>query len=308
MNVNPNPSHVTDFTSDWIAFEQRLSRFLGDLAKPTLQNVVRLHYPTADDSIQQVTLRGMVAEKDCVNHAGDGVQVELRGEAAHFYGLRDEAEEIPDAAHDVCKFLRESAQVAHPGLLATNADTPLEFLLRLELPDVSAIVRELAEPRRTRRGQSPGISELSHGMSEKPFPEVVFPESAEELREAVESVLMAKYSSVDIDTDGDYRIDHPFIGGTRFYVTLLDDRPLIRIWKTIISGVNSRRSATIEANYLNRVHPLTKWVLWGHDLVQEVYVPGGPFTPHIFEEMLECFTEQHIGNLSALQLRLGAIE
>jgi len=69
--------------------------------------------------------------------------------------------------------------------------------------------------------------------------------------------------------------------------------------------VKSRQSAVIEANYLNRTHPLTKWILLGHSLVQEKFISSVPFVPDRLIEELNDFDEQYDDNRSQLLLRLG---
>lgn len=303
MNDNNTipPAPTTEFTDGWRDFERRLSVLLADLALPTLNDTVSLRFPKPDDGLGEIALEGSV--DDNATAFVPGVRVTLPGHDARFYRLRDnetnaneKAEVIPDAARAVCAYLRDSALVAHPSLLSVQAERTRDVGERLGVPDAGEVVREVQALVLDLRGDArPGPDR----------PEALFPESPEQLRAAIETALRAKYGSLDLDDDGDYRIDHPAIHGSCYYVTLMVDRPLVRIWKTIVSGVSSRPAATIEANFLNRAHPLTKWVLWGHDLVQEVYVSGAPFAPHMFEEMLDRFDEQYGGNVSALRLRLG---
>lgn len=318
MNGGTEPPHATEFTTDWTAFEKRLARLLASLAAPTLHDTVRLRYPSAGGALCEVTIEGGFAENGVGGEFFTTVRMLLPGQEIRTYSFAEDALNTPDsltnAARDVCFFLRESALLAHPSLLTAAADSGRP-LLELELPDAAGVVREVGHrsrrparrlANRTDSGPTPLIR--SDTGSADDFPEVVFAFSVSDLRRAVEVVLESKYGTIDRDSDDDYRVYHPFIGGTRFYVSVPDDQPVLRIWKPVVYGVNSRRAATIEANYLNRVHPFTKWVLWGHDLFQEVYVPCKPFVPHLFEEMLDRFGEQYIENVSALQLRLGGNE
>ena len=318
MNDCTEPPQATEFTTDWTAFEKRLARLLASFAAPTLHDTIRLRYPSPGGALCEVTIEGGFTENCVEGEFSTIVRMLLPGQEIRTYSFAEDAPEAPEAldnaAREVCLFLRESALIAHPSLLTAEADSGRP-LPELELPDAAGIVREVDDRlgRPARRlanrgddGPTPLIRS-DHGSTDD-LPEGALALGVKELREAVEVVLESKYGTVDLDSDGDYRIHHPFIGGTRFYVSVPDEQPVIRIWKTVVYGVNSRRAATIEANYLNRVHPFTKWVLWGHNLSQEVYIPCAPFVPHLLEEMLDRFGEQYAENVSALQLRLGGNE
>lgn len=232
-----------------------------------------------------------------------GVVVSLGGLDTTFtrVGLRSTAHETHPTARRVTTFLKDEWQVPLPELLVAAADRGAGLHLeRLGIGSPSQVPNEAVEharlaPRRLPRKGVRGPDKRGE------FTTVALPDPPGALRQAVEEVLERRYGVAEADDDGDYPAGAL---GTRFYVSILEDRPVIRIWKTVVRGVRSRRSAVIEANYLNRTHPLTRWVLWSGDLVQEVYLPAAPFVPSQFDEMLERFTEQYGETVSALTMRL----
>ena len=100
-------------------------------------------------------------------------------------------------------------------------------------------------------------------------------------------------------------VDGAIICGTRLYLSVLADRPLIRLWRVVVSDVKQRQSAVIEASYLNRTHPLTEWILLGHSPVREKFISAAPFVPDRLIEELNDFDEQYDDNRSQLLFRLG---
>ena len=312
---------VTEFTNDWAQFEDRLAGFLGKLAQPTLNDTVHLRYPTVDKALGEISLEGA--------YGGDtsdiglesrgrayliGVNVTLPDTSPHFYPIAGDSEQVSEAASVVCVFLREEALVAHPSLLTAEADRIGRTLLDLlGLPGPEGVPREDDEPKgrspRRRLAQRGGRGldtvSLDVPLAEKLWPELSWPESVDEVHEAVEAVLVLKYGTALLDVDDDFVIDSTAEGGTRFYLTVINDLPMIAFRKAVVLCVKSRQSAVIEANYLNRDVADIRWVLRGYTLYQELGFLTAPFVPIRFVEMLDRFGQQHRNNASALRLRLG---
>jgi len=310
---------VTEFTNDWVQFEARLAGFLQRLAQPTPNDTVRLRYPTADGALGEIILEGTFGGETsdigleprgraCLT----GVSVTLPAMSAQFYPIASDPEQAPEAASVVCTFLREEAMVARPSLLAADADRIGGNMLELlELPSLDGIPREDGEPSQNpRRVERRGDRQLAKALlddstSGQSWPALSWPASVDEVHEAVEQVLVLKYGTADLDIDDDFVIDSAPEGGTRFYLTVINDRPMIAFRKAVVIHVNSRQSAVIEANYLNREVADVRWVLRGYTLYQELSFPTAPFVPIRFVEMLDQFGQQYRDNVSALRMRLG---
>jgi len=311
---------ATEFTSDWAQFEVRLAGVLGKLAQSTQKAMLRLRYPTVHNSLGEVTLEGTsdgTASDIGLEGRGTasliGVSVVLRGVGPHFYPLPAELEEIPEAANKVCDFLREDALVAHPSLLTADGDyVSTDLLDMLGLTSPAGVVREAREskqrtPRRLAKWDDPDLDVFTNRdeIAGKHWPELSWPRSVDEVHEAIDKILMLKYGSVELDTDDDFIIDTSAQGGTRFYLTVINDLPMILCRKAAVLHVNSRGAAVIEANYLNREVMDIRWVLRGYTLYQELGFPTAPFVPNRFVEMLDRFGLHYRDTVSALRLRLG---
>lgn len=274
----------TGFTHDWERFEERLATFLGQLALPTLNDTVRIRYPLSGDGFGEVVMDGTFGGQSSDESSGSaayemGVSVQLPGQPVQFYPVADDIRECPEAARAVCEFLREVALVPHHSMLTATSDR-IDFaqLARLGLhgPDTTL------------------------GL-----PPVSWPRSVQETQEVLEQVLTWKYGTANIDSDGEYVVDTRTDGGTRFYLTVINDQPAIAFRKHVVLIVNSRQAAVIEANYLNRENSEIRWVLRGHTLSQELHLTTAPFAPARFVELLDLFDTQYRATASSLQLRLG---
>ena len=312
---------ITEFTNDWAQFEGRLADFLGRLAEPALKDTVRLGYPTVDKALGEIVLEGTLGGETSdigLEPRGPacliGVNVTLPDMSPLFYSIADDPEQMSEAAGVVCVFLRDQALVAHPSLLTAEADRIAQTVLDLlGLPSPEGVPCEADEPkepnprrRLVRRGNRPhDTASLGDPVSVKPWPELSWPESVDEVHEAVEQVLVLKYGTAPLDTDDDFVVDSSADGGTRFYLTVINDQPMIAFRKAAVICVKSRQSAVIEANYLNRGAADIRWVLRGYTLYQELSFPTNPFVPIRFAEMLDQFGQQYRDNASALQMRLG---
>lgn len=278
---------MSTVASDWDGFESALAELMCDLVKPTLNDTVRFLHPDAA-SHQQIVLASATRDGaaglilSLGGYEADWIVIDLSSESPEFF--RPSAERL-------ARHLRDNWHIPHPGLVVVTGDRfAVLKLKRLGIGSPSQVVREAAVPARALRREPGSLpDEQSH--------------SADLLRAAIEEVIVGKFGFAEADDDGDYRVDQ---FGASFYVSILEDRPMVRLWKTVVRGVASRRAATIEANYLNRIHPLTRWVLWGQDLVQEIYLPARPFIPSQLDEMLDRFAEQYTDTVSSLQLRLIA--
>lgn len=311
----------TSFTTDWSDFQERLTFVLNQLARRSSDGAIRLIYPTGGDGagtvvVLETAVGGATSDigldpRSLIPLAG--VSVRLPGRPPRFYVLEDE-DAMAEPAHDTCEFLRDAALVAHPSLLTAEADgsDPAILLPLLELPEAAAMPLEMngrRAPRRVARRGPAAHAELTPGSDSirvVPSREVVWPESIEEVAEAVEEVLSRKYGGARVDDDGDYVIEAPEAGGARFYLTLITDRPMIMFRKAAVLTVDSRRSAIIEANYLNRESTEIRWVLRGYTLYQELSFPTAPFVPARFTQMLDEFAARYRESVSALQLRLDS--
>ena len=301
---------LTEFSLAWKEFEQQLAQFLARLADPAAHGSIRINAPAPVGEVRRVTIIGTYRE------GNSGVIVTPRGSRLghrEFYELTLDRTRIAEVAGTISAMFRDQWQIAHPSLLCFEADSTVGAMAdALGIGAVNHVPNELTE--RQPEGDAHagvftrGDKTNSAGNDDHPVFDprhAVWPDSATELRSAVEEVLTLKYGYVDPDEDGDYVVNRLSILGTRFYVTVFEDRPVIKLWKTIVREVHSKRAAVIEANYLNRIHPFTRWVLWGNDLHQEMYLATAPFVPFRFDELLHLFTEQYEDNKSALQLRLG---
>jgi hypothetical protein len=290
---------------------------LGQLAKPTLNDTIRIRYPEGDDAFGLVTIEGDYEiepfDIEVDYHLGgriQGVRIAISDREPQFFPLPEGVEQIPDAARVVREFLRDEALVSHPTLLTAEAEGFARPLLaELGLPGREDIIREAEVPARVRRrlAHRGGAADLfptqdTHRPVPPVWPEISWPQNVEEMQAAVEAVLTLKYSGFVIDDDDDYVIEE---GDSRFYLTVINDRPIIAFRKTAVIWVKSRQAAVIEANYLNRDNTDIRWVLRGHTLSQELLFTTAPFVPSRFVHMLEHFAEQYRGTVSALRMRLG---
>jgi hypothetical protein len=310
---------VTEFTNDWAQFEARLAGFLERLAQPTLNDTVRLRYPTADDALGEIILEGTFGGETSdigLEPRGRayliGVSVTLPAMAAQFYPIAGDSGHAPKAASVVCTVLREESLVAHPSLLAAEADRiGWDLLDLLGLPSPDGIPREDGElpqnPGRIERHGDRQPAKAVHDVStaRQSWPGLSWPASVDEVNEAIEQVLVMKYGTMTRDSDDDFVIDSTHEGGTRFYLTVINDRPITAFRKAVVLHVNCRQSAVVEANYLNREVADIRWVLRGYTLYQELSFPTAPFVPMRFVEMLDQFGQQYRDNVSALRMRLG---
>lgn len=313
MSEEQTDSAEPVFTRAWADFDRRLAVLLGELALPTLHDQVRLYPPAALVGGDEIVLAGLFIGPSM------GVVVSMGGwrTVFHEYRKSDAGGDrvglgAMDAAREISQYIQQNWGLPHPELIAGVAEGWAELRLReMGIRSPGHVLREddghQMPPRRPRAtgGEDAGRTAAAGGALRQLGSELVFATSVDQLREAVESVLDRKYGEVRKDADGDYRVDSRAVVGTDFFLTVMDDRPLIRLWKVTVEDVRSRRAAIIEANYLNRAYPLTRWVLWGHDLVQEIYVAAAPFSPSRLEEMLDTFVHHHNTNDSALRLRLG---
>jgi len=317
MTDNDGNTPVTEFTQAWVDFESRLGSFLRMLAAPTIYGVLHLSAPTGGDTPETVTVNGRMAPDI-------GVTVNAPMTHGLFFPLVDGVESMADAASMVCAILRDRWDVAHPSLLTAWVEEPafgLDVAAKLGLGGPELIPDEVQEHERVRRvrrrlDRSAAVARSADGDEfESPLineieriPEAVFPTSPEHLRALIGTTLHRHLLTYSEDEDGDLVVEAVPIGGTRVFLSILGDKGLIRIWKSVVRQVNSRRAAVVEANYLNRAHPLTKWILVGHTLVQETYVCAAPFVSDRLIDALNDFDEQYDDNLSQLRLRLGGEE
>lgn len=309
---------ATEFTIDWANFEARLAHVLGELAQPGINGTVRLRYPTGDGTLGEVTLESTTAETSDLSPALEsisqmrGVNVLLPGHTTKFHKPDEDSKLMPEAAHDVCEYLRSEALVAHPTLLTAEADgIGHDLLNKLGLPGPGGVLREARPPKQqnarrqiARRGVAESTAQPD-GTPAGVSPGISWPRSVDEIRDVVEKALTQRFGSATMDDDGDYVIDTSEEGGTRFYVTVINDQPVLAFRKMVVLYVNSRRAAVIEANYLNRECLEIRWVLRGYTLNQEYCFSTAPFVPSRFIEMVEQFSAQYRDSVSALRLRLG---
>ena len=321
MNNSSRSARATEFTNDWAQFEVRLAGVLRQLAQPSLNDTVRLRYPSVDRALGEIILEGTFGPETSdiglePRRRGYviGVSVTLPGMSPYFYPIADDPEQVSEAASAVCAFLREEALVAHPSLLTAEADRISRTLLEpLGLPGPDGVPREAEEPkernsrrRLARRGDRElGTLSLDDLVSEELCPELSWPKSSDEVHEAVEQALILKYGTAPMDIDGDFVVDSTAEGGGRFYLTAINDRPTIAFRKAVVIQVKSRQAAVVEANYLNREVADIRWVLRGHTLYQELSFPTNPFVTVRFVEMLDQFGLRYRDNVSALRMRLG---
>ena len=311
---------ATEFTSDWAQFEDRLAGFLEKLACYTLSDIIRLRYPTIGKALGEIIVDGTigVGAADMALEPRDGassigVSVTLPDGSPRFYPTADDPGQASEVASVICTFLREEALVAHPTLLTAEAEHIGWALLDLlGLPGPEGVPSENTEPppRKPRQVARRGDHQRDtvaggDSASEQSWPELSWPKSVDEVHEAVEQVLVLKYDSAPLDVDGDFVVDSTAEGGARFYLTVINDGPMIAFRKAVVIHVKSRQSAVIEANYLNRGSADIRWVLRGYALYQELSFPTNPFVPVRFAEMLDQFGEQYRDNVSALRMRLG---
>lgn len=272
---------LTEFTLEWGDFEDRLAECLQLLIAPSIHGAVTLHGPSAEGTIPLIDLEGRFGVGDSRTEVG--IDVRVRGQRSVFFpfDLGDRPPWVLVVEH-VRDELRDRRGIAHPALLTATANgyaAPALELLGLPTPDV--VLHE------------PGL-----GSDLGTPPDA----TAEPLRTAVERVLARRFGTVAADADGDYRVEVAEIG---IYVSVREDEPMIRLWRPAVWNVCSRTAAVIEANYLNRSHPLTRWVLWGRQLTQEIPLPAMPFSPGLLLDQLDRFAAHYNANASALQLRLG---
>jgi hypothetical protein len=275
MNEEPCAS---SFSVAWIAFEDRLVRFLTLLENPEIDGRVSIDVPFTDELLPHTSR----VRRDAVAIArlADGFTIRIDGERARFHRFEDAPRSFPVIARELCARLRTEWHIAHPSLLTVRAE-----------PDVAAAAAVL------------GLAESDRVVREATnAPLALRVDGHVDARDVVGQTLTIRFGEVSIDDDEDLRVE---VDGVGFYVSLPEGQPLLRMWTPVVRNVGSRRAATIEANYLNRLHPLTKWVLWGRALTQEIHMPLRPFIPCLFNELLDRFAEQYIANVSSLQLRLG---
>ena len=302
-DTNGNPP-VTEFSDAWTNFENRLSEFLAILAEPTINGLAQLHAPSPAGDPRIISLEARM-------FAEIGVDIRVMRQRSQFYPLTEGADAMPDAAREICRVFRDEWEIAHPSMLTAEGDGFVrDIAARLGLNEPAQVPDEAVEHEKLRRPARQiarrGDADVSHLTNQGDgFPDVIFPLSSDHLRSLIETTLDKHLHRHSRDEDGDYLVDGAIIGGTRLYLSVLADRPLIRLWKVVVSDVKSRQSAVIEANYLNRTHPLTKWILLGHSLVQEKFISSVPFVPDRLIEELNDFDEQYDDNRSQLLLRLG---
>ncbi len=317
MSDRSGAAGATEFTTDWTRFEVRLAALFGQLALTGVAGKLVLRYETGDGMLGEVSIHGALSEA-----SGDGassttelreagVKVLLPERPATFYPLEVGSEAMSEAARDVCDFLRAEALVAHPSLLTAEADgIDAEHVEALGLPGPDGVLREarLPKPRKRRvAAEDDGGVVTDSGLGghgAEVWPAITWPRSVDEVRDAVEEMLSIRFGSATMDDDGDYVIETSG-GGSRFYLTVINDEPYLAFRKAVVLYVNSRRSAVIEANYLTREHPEIRWVLRGHTLYQEYSFSTAPFVPVRFVEMLDEFDLHYRANVSALRMRLG---
>lgn len=320
MTDRPGADGATEFTTDWSQFEVRLAHLFGELAKPGVAGDLVLYYPTGEEMLREVNISSATSEASgdgtspTNNLREAGVNVLLPEGPVTFYALEVGSEVIGEAALAVCVYLRSEAFVAHPSLLTADADgAGADLLDQLCLPGPGGVLREARPPVQrkgkrqiVRRNDTDSVTESeTRGAEEDGWPGISWPLSVDEIRDVVEEVLSPMFGSVRIDDDGDYVINTSEAGGPRFYVTVLNDEPFLAFRKAVVLHVNSRRSAVIEANYLNRANTEIRWVLRGHMLYQECFFSVAPFVPVRFAEVVERFSSAYRDTESALRLRLG---
>ncbi len=316
MNDRSGAAGATEFTIDWTRFEAGLAALLGQLARPGVAGTLMLRYETGNGMLGEVSIHSATSEAsgDVDSPTTDlreaGVNVLLPEGPVAFYP-RDVGSEVTAAARYVCDFLRAEAQVAHPSLLTAEADgIAAELVEALGVPGPGGVLREARLPKpRKRRVAADDNAVVTDSALGGPgadlWPAITWPRSVDEVRNAVEEVLGIRFGSATMDDDGDYVIEMSGGGGSRFYLTVINDAPYAAFRKAVVLYVNSRRSAVIEANYLTREHPEIRWVLRGHTLYQEYSFSTAPFVPLRFVEMLDQFDLHYRANVSSLRMRLG---
>ena len=319
MTDTPGAPSATEYTKDWQQFEDRLASVLGQLAAPSLTDTIRLRFTTAAEAAAEVFIQGSFSESSRGGPTPGAakqvvVQVTLPDGSSCFYPLHHNGENIPEAASHICTFLRDIGLLPHPSLLTAEAERIAGTVVnQLGLPSPDGVVREvegLHRPDRRRakwRGDPDRDGERRGGRSEEPSQLAVsWPRSVDETREAIEQVLHTKYGIAESDSDDDYIVYTSTEGGRRFYLTVINDRPVIAFRKTVIPFVKSRQAALIEANFLNRENLDIRWVLRDETLSQEYSFSTDPFVSARFVQMLDLFGQQYLETISALQMRLEA--
>jgi hypothetical protein len=298
---------ATEFTDAWEDFERKLAEALAQLYNLTAGVSFTLFAGGGRDRDLSITFETRLFD-------GIGLDSRFPGIPTIHDALSTDPASAAEPARRACGVLRDEWSIPHPSLLTMDVGSEsVREVLGLGSP--SAVVDELdaqrqhrASARRVARRGGAAADALQDFLEadDEGFPSAIFPLSTQHLRELVEAALTESVLDYRVDDDGDFVVRMLPILGARIYVTVLEDRPLLRIWRPVVREVNSRRSAVIEANYLNRTYPLTKWTLSGQILTQELFVPATPFVAERFIESIRLFDEHHDETISALKLRLGA--
>ena len=114
------------------------------------------------------------------------------------------------------------------------------------------------------------------------------PESHDELVELVRRTLVSAYGpTVCRDDDGDFPICS---GVVPFWVRVLDDAPVLRIFSFPVRSVRDVRQARIEVGVLNRRTPLLKFYLEDGVITATYDLPAVPFVGSQLLHVLEGVT------------------
>ncbi len=114
------------------------------------------------------------------------------------------------------------------------------------------------------------------------------PESHDELVELVRRTLVSAYGpTVCCDDDGDFPICS---GVVPFWVRVLEDAPVLRIFSFPVRSVRDVRQARIEVGVLNRRTPLLKFYLEDGVITATYDLPAVPFVGSQLLHVLEGVT------------------
>jgi|GEM_PF-6472232 len=170
----------------------------------------------------------------------------------------------------VVETIRDEYGLVDPGLMTVTA--PAELLAQFSLVGLAdhAVIRP------------DHVVQADSGA-------VVWTESGEELREVVLAHLRAAYDpEVEADVDNDYPL---VVDGVRLWVRLANDQPAVLLLAPVVGSIHAARRADTELNILNRSSWWVRWGRRGELVLQELTIPGRPFVPEQFDEMVRIFAQ-----------------
>lgn len=266
---------------EWAWFAQRAAAYCRTMVEG---DRITFHVPGAESQEVSISVQHDVWFR---------VDAPWASENDDLFGEYDlwEGDAVDDLADDLVDHLRSDGGLPHPSLLTVSASGPASCGVGvLRLAQSAHVEADLVT------GDGPRATERLTVLS---------PVDRDHLVRVLSEHLVEHYDDeLEPDDDGDFALS---VRGTPVWVRVMADQPSVVMFTPVLRDVRSRRQTDAELNVLNRDSVWSRWTRRERMVWHEMAVPGRPFIPTLFDNMLELFVQTQVSTRPDLVDRLRGV-